>query len=108
MQNEQIKKQIMRRVYTVWVYNLLTSSVAVKIYALIGVGIYLTQIVSFRNVIANAPHVTDPAHALSFFSTAFQGTELAVQLSLIAGVALLLFAVRDLRRPVRQRYVQFQ
>lgn len=105
-----MKKRTMRRIYVAWLYQKAASMFAIKTYALIGALAYMAHLVSFGNVFANAPHITNIGHTYRFFAAALQNTELAVHISLIAIIALLLFVVRDIHRSAETRtnLVRFQ
>jgi len=93
--NEQLTKQIMRRVYVVWAMRALVSSVALKLYTLVVFIIAFANYVSFKDVINNFMSVYKTSFS-SFMYSAFANTEV-VTLALIAGTTALLFwLVKDI------------
>jgi len=84
MNNTQLQKQIMRRVYVAWAMRTLVSSVALRLYALVAFVIVSLNYVSFKDVTSNFMNVykTSPS---SFVYSAFANTEI-VTLVLIAGI----------------------
>jgi len=88
--NTQLKKRIMRRVYTTFLIRKILSPLAVKMYVLAAFVGFSVQFVSVGNVVANMPRLTDLSALYNFSTSAFLNTEFAMQI-LSAGVLVAIF-----------------
>ena len=93
---EQLKSQIMRRVYMVHLLKRVTSPVAIRVYIVVAVLWQVVLRVSVINVIKNSPNVIDLGHFSQFAIRTFQGTELIVQVLVAALFAFGVWLVRDI------------
>lgn len=96
---EQLKREIMGRVYMGYFLRRVWSFGSLRLAVILGSVIGIVSSVSIRHVIQNMPNPTDVPAAYNFMSVAFQKTELAVQLSLFAvivvGVMTIVSMVRN-------------
>jgi len=96
--NTQLKNNIMRKVYMAFWARKLSSSLAVKTYALIAfVGIMAIQ-VSMKNVFLNMPNTFDIAAIWRFSASAFANTELIVQALAVGAIASIVFVAKELMK----------
>ncbi|MCI0533017.1 hypothetical protein L0Y49_02235 [bacterium] len=94
--NEQLKKKIMHRIYTVYVIRKLLSVKALRLYGLILLaGIGLAK-VSVKSVLANMPDMADMSALGTFYWTAIQNTEFAVKIAILYAFGVLLWLIRDI------------
>jgi len=100
MNNIQLKKQIMRRVYTIWFMRLLVRPTAIKFYLLCIMLWQSFSYVSFASVIKNLPNITHIKSLYSFFAYAFLNTEAVVQVFAIAAMAIILWLIKDAYRNI--------
>lgn len=104
MNQEQMKKQIMRRVQTIWwMRRLIVNPLAAKIAifsVLLTVGLFL---VSVGNVLANMPNMSDVSAVAMFTLNAFLRTEWVVQGLLFGIFALVLAIGRDIASSVKRK-----
>ena len=94
--NEQLKKETMGRIYMIFFMKKLYGRVAIKIYALAGLVLLQSWLVSIKNVITNMPAFTDLSAMYNFYSYAFLNTQMPVQVALVASFAVGLWLFRDL------------
>lgn len=95
---QTIKKNIMRRVYTIYAIRALLSVTALKVYGLVAAVVGMGVFVSFSNVLANVPHITETKSFISFVESAFFETEFVVQVLVLLSIALLALVARDLAK----------
>jgi len=88
----QFKNSIMRRVYAVWLLKKITSPCAARIAVLIALLWQMTFYISFNNVIANIPSLTD----FGFYLSAVSNTETASKMILLGVILLGVWLMRDL------------
>jgi len=107
MQNVELTKRIMRRVYFVHVLRSVLSPLSLKAYAFGLFSVGIVSLVSLSNVIANMPQLGDLAGLSGFLLVAFANTEVAVQLLalgiLVAFVLLVRDALNSFRQPISIR-----
>ncbi len=94
----------MGRVYMIFFMKKLYGRIALKTYALIGLVLLQSELVSVKNVIANMPAVTDISAVYRFYSYAFFNTHIAVQVAVVASLAVGLWLFRDLFRKGKLYY----
>jgi len=94
----------MGRVYMIFFMKKLYGRIAVKTYALVGLVLLQSELVSLKNVIANMPALTDVSALYRFYSYAFLNTQIAVQVAIIASLAVGLWLFRDLFRKEKLYY----
>ena len=94
-----LKKRIMRRAYAIFILRKVFHPTWVKVYIMVAVFWQLSQSVSVFNVFKNAPGSL--GGSLSFLMNAFVHTEIAVQLIVAAGAAIILWLVWDLGRSLQ-------
>ncbi|PJE74254.1 MAG: hypothetical protein COV01_02035 [Candidatus Taylorbacteria bacterium CG10_big_fil_rev_8_21_14_0_10_41_48] len=90
----ELKQNIMRRVYVIYAFRMVVPKVAILTVALFA----LKYFVSFVDVFRNMPSLADISHSVLFFWSAFAHTDIVVQESLVATLAVLTFMARDLVR----------
>lgn len=89
-----LKRLIMRRVYAIWFLRTIWRSPFHKLVWLVLLGWQISQYVSPRLVWQNVG-LAGGLTNYRFFVSALAGTEMTVQLSLIAVVLILLWLARD-------------
>lgn len=90
----ELKQNIMRRIYVIYAFRMVVPKVAILTIALFS----LKYFVSFVDVFRNMPSLVDVSHSVVFFWSAFAHTDIIVQTSLVATLAVLVFMARDLVR----------
>jgi hypothetical protein len=88
--NTQLKKKIMRRVYFTYYLRKVFSPLAIKAYLLISFVGFISSQVSFANIMANMPSITNISALYHFYTSAFLNTGFIVQL-LSVGMLLAIF-----------------
>ena len=88
---DQLKKEIMGRVYIGYALRRVWSFTTLRLAVILGSVIGIVSSVSIRHVIQNMPSPTDVGAFYNFFSFAILNTQFIVQLSLI-GVVFVGFA----------------
>jgi hypothetical protein len=95
MNNLQLKKRIMRKVYMLYVLGKMLSKIALKIYAglalLYGIKIFL----NVGAIANNMPSLNNLSGLYNFMTYAALNTELAVQFIIFGIVALIAWVARD-------------
>lgn len=86
--NDKLQKQIMGRIYAIYLLRKVFSLTALKIVVAIFALYELYAVVSWSNVLANMPKLTDFKSTYTFFSSAVSNTEIMVQLSLAMLIVL--------------------
>jgi len=86
MNNTQLQKRIMRRVYAVWVMRALVGGVALKLYTLLAFAVVSLRYISFGDVARNFMDVYKTSSS-TFIYSAFANTEI-MTLALLAGMIL--------------------
>lgn len=99
MNNIQLKKAVMRRVYAVYIVRRLFSGVMLRFYALLALFGGLMSVVSVRDVIANMPGQGLIA-VYDFFAYATIHTEAIVQVILFGGMTIALWTLHDAIRSI--------
>ena len=95
MDNSTLNQKIMRRVYTLYLMRKVFNPTAFRLYAFVISIIAIASFVSISNVLANIP--TDSLVSFYTFSmNAVLGTELVVQLLILAMLASLFWIARDI------------
>jgi len=94
----QLKKRIMRRVYAIWLLRHMISPAMLKLYALAVFLWQSSQYVSWRQVMINSPAITDMRANYSFATSAFSETELMTQILFVGMVGVLVWFAKDLYR----------
>ena len=96
--NEKLKQQIMGRIYAAYYVRRYGYSVLNGfIFVAASLALYIS--VSWKNVFANMPSLTNTSESYNFFTSAVMNTEMAVKLSLIAIAAVLIsYAVHLVRK----------
>ena len=94
--NKKLKKRIMRRIYFMFFLRKMTSSFAIETYALVSFIGFLLSLVSFKNVFANMPSVTNVPALYNFYTSAFLNTEFVVQVLFAAAAGVLFLLVKDI------------
>jgi hypothetical protein len=97
-QYSSLHRQVMRRVYAVYLYRIATSVTALRLYATVFFAAVLTTSVSISHVVANMPAVTDVGAWYQFNVAAFSHTELSVKFLLVSIALLALWLLRDFVR----------
>jgi len=91
MQDNILKKRIMRRVYTVYVLRQLFNPAMYRVYLLVGLFGGIASFVSVSNIFANMP--SGFAELYNFSLYAFTNTELIVQILTLSLATATLWAV---------------
>ena len=89
----QLKREIMGRVYMGYVMRRIWSFATLRFAVFAGAVIGILSFVSIRQVFINMPNPTDLSASYSFVSVAVKNTEIYVQLSLLAILAVGIFTV---------------
>lgn len=87
----------MRRVYAVYAWRQIARPRTAKAFLLATCLFAFSSVVSLPNVFENMPG--DPVLALSFFTSAFLGTEVMVQVLLLGVIAVAAWFLRDIFTP---------
>lgn len=90
-----LNTRIMRRVYAIWMLRKVTSPRVVKSLILLASIWQIKDRVFVAKVFENMPSLADIQATYSFFSSAMMHTQLAVQVSILAGALLSLLLLRD-------------
>lgn len=96
MNEQQIKKRIMRRVHAVWLMRQLKSGAALRVYVLLCAAAGLSYYVSFGKVIANMPQLSDMSALSAFIFSAFLHTEMVAQMFLLVLAGLFAWVLKDI------------
>ena len=100
MNNLQLKKRIMRRVYTIYAFRKVLSRTAFKVYAglllLYGIKVF----VHVEAVANNMPQLSDLKGLYNFTTYALVHTGIAVQLIVFGVAGLAVWVMRDAIRKV--------
>jgi len=96
MNDIQLKKRIMRRVYAAWTLRQITSAPLVKLYIIVALVWQSSQYISAGHVFANSPGLSELSAYYTFFASAFSNTETSAQFLLVGTVALALWFARDI------------
>ncbi len=96
--SEQLKREIMGRVYMGYVLRLVWSFATLRLAVILGSVVGIVSSVSIRHVLQNMPSPTNVPAAYNFMSSAVLNTELAVQLSLMAIIVIGLFTIVQMVR----------
>ena len=96
--NEELRKNIMRRVYVTHTLRELASPLAVKLYIFVLLIWQVLMRVSVPDVFANASNVGDLSSLKFFVLTAFAKTELLVQVSVAITLGLIFWMFKDILR----------
>lgn len=96
MTNQELKNNIMRRVYVIFFLRKLTSLFAIKVSALALLFVSANFLVSVRDVLINMPDMQHLNAVYHFYLSAFLHTELPVQLLIVAVLTLFVFIVKDI------------
>jgi len=98
MSNVNLNKRIMRRVYMIYMLRTLINPITLKSFVLFGAAFAMASLISVTNVLENMPSIADISVFFSFTFSAFTGTEVLVQLLVVAVAAVGLWLVRDFVR----------
>lgn len=94
----QLKNQVMRRVYFVYIVKKILRPLVAKSAAFAALAIVLMIYVSVRDVIINMPHAIDVLSVYKFLVAAFAHTTTSVQLVFIAMFSISLFIISDIAK----------
>ncbi len=99
--NEQLKREVMTRVRTVYRIRQITKPLVIEIALLVASLVAVSFMVSIPNIVANLSLL--PAwYQYGFYLTqAFFQTQFAVQLSVVAMTVIFILLVRDIVRNLR-------
>lgn len=92
--NIKLKKQIMRRIYTVWVLRTLSQPALLKIYTLAVFILFSSRYVSIKDVSSNFLTVYKTSFS-SFMYSAFANTEIITLMLMIGMVFILSWLMKD-------------
>jgi len=106
MDNLQIKKRIMRRVYTVYALRKVLSNTALKIYASIALLYGIKVFVHVAAVAENMPDFSNVAGLYNFMLYSVMNTELAVQFIVFGSAVLAIWVMRDTIKNIFARSMQ--
>ena len=96
----ELKQNIMRRIYAIYALRAVVPKVLVLAVAL---GL-LKYFVSFVNVFANMPSITEVSQSIAFFWSAFINTDIVVQLAFAATVVSGAYMIRDVISNLKTMY----
>lgn len=94
--NNNIKEQILRRTYSMWFARRLFGSFLPKLAVTVAAATSLAHFVFVDMVLHNLPHSL--SQMFTYLLSAFVGTEIVVQLSILAGSAFVVMMFVDLVR----------
>ena len=83
--NTELTKRIMRRIYFVWAIRTILNPLFLKVLIVAAFFWRSMEYISYANVFANAPAITDISGSLQFASAAFANTE-GASMALLAGI----------------------
>lgn len=92
---EQLRASIMTRIWAIYLWRRATDPVVLRLGLLAMAGGLVLFKVSFINVMANMPDLTDPEAVTSFYLDAFNKTEWLIKSLVLALVGLALWLVKD-------------
>lgn len=92
---KQMTDAIMRRVYGVYFFRKLAHP-AVRISTLFALALALREMVWVTRIFENISHKTDVFEFFQYGFSAFASTELVVQLTVVATVAIIAYSAKDL------------
>lgn len=102
--NKDLTKRIMRRVYFVWGLRMILSPLFLKsLIALVFLSRSTTYI-SYSNVFANRPEISDIPRNLAFVRDAFMHTEVTSVLLILGTLAVMTWLATDFMGKTRQAY----
>lgn len=108
MTNQEIRKNIMTRVYMVYLLRKARQPLMLEVAIVVLAIVFSTLFVSFGNVMANAPALYNPAELSQFFANAFLHTDAVVKILCVAGLIAALLLAKDITRGVtRFAYQKF-
>lgn len=99
MTNDELKKKIMRRVYTIYVLRKVFNPLMYRLYLLVALLGGVASFVSISNVVANMPRY-GISNLYDFSMYAFLHTEVTVQVLTLGAGAVLLWFILDLTRKI--------
>lgn len=99
--SRQFAKRVMRRIYAIWFVKRALPRLAIETAALYVIVSKVSELIFVNRILANAALHTfskSPTALGSYFMNAFLNAEFLVQTLLVASIAALFFATRDLIR----------
>lgn len=102
MENNELEKKIMRRVYHIYVLRRLMSFRALCVYSFIGVCVGLASVISVGAVFSNIPFSAGLGSVGHYMLMALRDTEFLVHMLLGAGVILFVWILWDSMRSLRE------
>ena len=99
--HSEIQKNIMMRVRFIARVRRFVQSISLKLVVAVGLVVFQTIFISFRNVFSNMPTFDRPSELYNFTLSAFINTELIVKVLILGFALALIFVARDLLRKLR-------
>ncbi|MEK7589998.1 MAG: hypothetical protein AAB475_01970 [Patescibacteria group bacterium] len=106
MNNLQLKKRIMRRVYTVYALHKIVSRAAFKVYLGVVLLFGIKILVHVEAVANNMPEVSDVAGLYNFIMYSVLNTEFSVQLIVFGVAGLVVWVMRDAIKNIFSRGIR--
>ena len=102
--NTELTKRIMRRVYLVWGLRMLISPLFLKSLIVLAFLYRSTAYISYSNVLANRPVISDIPRNLAFMRDAFMHTEVTSVLLITGTLAVSIWLATDFLRKSQHSY----
>lgn len=95
--SDKIKKKIMRRVYTIWLFKKITSPVFIETFVFAAMLFLAVSYISFLNVMRNAFNASSSVFSLpEFFVNSFIAADTISKLLLMGMMFMVFILSRDL------------
>src|SRR3989344_5411986 len=96
--SEKMRARVMRRVYIAYVVRRVLMPLPLKFIALVAIASFSAGFVSVGQVVRNFGSISAIGDMYRFGVSAFQNTELVVQVGVVLAAVVALFIIRDLAR----------
>lgn len=104
MNNLQLKKRIMRKIYAIYAFRKAFSNLAFKIYTGLVLIYWIKVFVHVEAVANNMPKLSDLSGLYNFMTYSVLNTELSVQLIIVGVAGLIIWTMRDIIRKYLYKY----
>lgn len=104
MNNLQLKKRIMRKIYAIYAFRKVFSNMAFKIYTGLILIYAIKVFVHVEAVANNMLKLSDLSGLYNFMSDSVLNTELSVQLIIVGVFGLIVWTMRDFIRKYLYKY----
>lgn len=102
--NNELTKRIMRRAYFIWALRMVLNPLFLKTLIVFVLIIRSTEYISYTNVFANAPQLTNIPQIFTFLRGAMMHTESVTLLLLLATLSLLVWLTVDFAHKRQHSY----